>query len=138
MYVILPSHTSIKQLSVFVETACLICRRQFYFHVQKSIVCWIHGVGVSLVRTGLVVYARVATHRGHRVWTQLVGCRLDDLWAVVWSTGVILKLLNKFVVRGTLLLTDTVIIIFLWIWNTVVMSVELPQKFSPCGMMELK
>lgn len=53
---------SIKELSIFLRTVCFICRGQFYWHVHISIICWIHGVG--LVRTGLVLYARVATHGG--------------------------------------------------------------------------
>ena len=56
--------SSIKQLRIFLITACFMCRWQFYCHVQTSILCWIHGVGLVLVRTGLVLYARVATRGG--------------------------------------------------------------------------
>ena len=44
---------SIKHLRIFLRTACLMCRGQFHCHVQTSILCWIHGVGLVLVLSWL-------------------------------------------------------------------------------------
>jgi hypothetical protein len=58
---------SIKQLSIFLRTAYFICRGQFYCHVQTSIIRWIHGVSLVLVKVG------------HRGWSCGV-CESGDTW----------------------------------------------------------
>jgi len=99
-------------MSICLRNTCFICRGQFYCHVQTSI-CWIHGVGLVVVRTSVVFeYARVATHGGRWDETHLVGYGIETILQIL--------------VRGTLLVTDGVIIILFF--HMKYCCVVFPQK----------